>query len=308
MRIPFQIQKTGSFTGHRDCIYALCGYKESEVFFSSGSDGLVVQWDKSQGDTGKVLAKVAQSVYALQYQEENNCLLIAQNFEGLHRISLETLVMEQSAKLTEAAIFDICLLPTEIVLTTGHGEVIFLDSKSLQTLRILTFSQKSARCVVLIEPMNCIAVGYSDGHIRIISLHNYVLVHEIQAHTNSVFALHFHKTTGTLVSGSRDAHLKSWDITKLPLVPSKDVPAHLYAINAIVQSPDGKYFATASMDKSIKLWDAQSLQLLKVINKGRDAGHGTSVNKLLWGPISTELVSASDDRTLSLWQIQEISI
>jgi WD40 repeat protein len=42
---------------------------------------------------------------------------------------------------------------------------------------------------------------------------------------------------------------------------------------------------------------------LKVIDKGRHAGHGTSVNKLLWTSFKNQLVSASDDRTISAWDL-----
>ena len=57
------------------------------------------------------------------------------------------------------------------------------------------------------------------------------------------------------------------------------------------------------MDKSIKVWEAETLQLLKVIDRARHAGHGTSVNKLLWLADGRALISASDDRTLSVWAI-----
>jgi WD40 repeat protein len=57
------------------------------------------------------------------------------------------------------------------------------------------------------------------------------------------------------------------------------------------------------MDKSIKVWDAQAFRLLKVIDKARHAGHGTSVNKLLWTNFDDQLLSASDDRSISVWQI-----
>jgi WD40 repeat protein len=69
-------------------------------------------------------------------------------------------------------------------------------------------------------------------------------------------------------------------------------------------SPDGKYFATASMDKSIKVWDTTAMKLLKVIDKARHAGHGTSVNKLLWTAFNNQLISTSDDRSISVWDIQ----
>jgi WD40 repeat protein len=81
------------------------------------------------------------------------------------------------------------------------------------------------------------------------------------------------------------------------------VAAHLFAINHIAFSPSGEYFATASMDKSIKIWKADELKLLKVIDKGRHAGHGTSVNKLVWTDFKNQLVSASDDRTISVWNL-----
>jgi WD40 repeat protein len=78
----------------------------------------------------------------------------------------------------------------------------------------------------------------------------------------------------------------------------------LFAINDIALSPNGKYFATASMDKSIKIWDTEKMQLLKVIDKARHAGHGTSVNKLWWSSFNNQLISASDDRSISVWEIE----
>ena len=57
------------------------------------------------------------------------------------------------------------------------------------------------------------------------------------------------------------------------------------------------------MDKSIKVWDAEALKLLKVIDRSRHAGHGTSVNKVLWTNYNDQLLSASDDRTISVWNI-----
>jgi WD40 repeat protein len=58
------------------------------------------------------------------------------------------------------------------------------------------------------------------------------------------------------------------------------------------------------MDKSIKVWDRASRKLLKVIDKSRHAGHGTSVNKLVWMKYNDLLVSCSDDRTISVWDVK----
>ena len=125
-----------------------------------------------------------------------------------------------------------------------------------------------------------------------------------KAHDNSVFTLKYSPDYRFLLSGSRDARLKSWNVWENYSLEKKIV-AHIYAINHIEYSPDGQYFATASMDKSIKIWDAERLKLLKVIDRARHAGHGTSVNRLLWSAHQNTLLSASDDRRISVWQLSE---
>ena len=110
--------------------------------------------------------------------------------------------------------------------------------------------------------------------------------------------------------------------------PSQSIPAHNYAIYSIVFSPDGKYFATASRDKTIKIWDANNLNVLSRINKESFDGHINSVNKLMWttspksspresvlsrdqkglsnspaGVVGSYLISASDDRKVMVWEI-----
>ena len=107
MPSPFLVQKKATYTGHKDCIYALCGTSNHNKFISSGSDGQVVLWSTDNPDSGQLLAKVAQSVYALFYENKSNNLIIGQNFEGVHRISLETKTLTQSHKITDEAIFDI---------------------------------------------------------------------------------------------------------------------------------------------------------------------------------------------------------
>ena len=76
--------------------------------------------------------------------------------------------------------------------------------------------------------------------------------------------------------------------------------AHWYTINAIALHPKGHLIATGSRDKTVKIWDAQTFKLLKVLDTLRDGCHVNSVNALLWLDNGI-LVSGSDDRTLILW-------
>jgi WD40 repeat protein len=105
-----------------------------------------------------------------------------------------------------------------------------------------------------------------------------------------------------LLSSSRDAHIKSWDALDHYKL-DQSVVAHMFAINSISVSPDHRFFVSGSMDKSIKVWELDSMKLLKVIDKSRHAGHATSVNKVLWTDFNNQVLSASDDKKISIWDL-----
>ncbi|QHT70085.1 WD40 repeat domain-containing protein [Rhodocytophaga rosea] len=302
VRKKVRVEKLSTFTGHRDAVYALEQAQEPHLFFSASADGLVASWNLLQPDQGELLARIPASVYALHYLREQNQLWIGQNFDGIHVIDLDSKQEIKSVKLTNAAIFDIKNQGQEIFIATGDGTVIVMDTITFTVQNHIKASDKSARSLAIHPLKKELAVGYSDHTIRIFDLYSLLLKQEIEAHQNSVFSLTYSPDYKYLLSGSRDAHLKVWDVNN-DYQLSQSIVAHMYAINHIAFSQEGDYFLTCSMDKSIKVWDATTCKLLKVIDRARHAGHGTSVNKLLWTSHKGQVISASDDRTISVWQL-----
>ncbi|MGE0771117.1 MAG: WD40 repeat domain-containing protein [Cyclobacteriaceae bacterium] len=297
-----EVKKFATLTGHRDAIYTLQPGEFDHIVYSAGGDGMIVEWDLRQPDQGDLLVKVPNSVYALHRLPETNQLVVAQNQQGIHLIDLRERKEIASLHLTTSSIFDIKHQGTFLFIATGEGILYVVDLKKWQVVKRLALSDKSLRTLVVNEPAAQLIVGSSDCMIRVVSLEDFSIVKEWQAHENSVFTLSFDKSYQTLMSGSRDARFKAWDVTGQYAL-KQEVVAHMFAINHISFSPDGKHFVTCSLDKSIKVWSFDGLKLLKVIDKARHAGHGTSVNKLLWTSFNDQLVSASDDRTVSVWQL-----
>jgi len=50
------VTKLQSFSGHRDCVYALQPSKESNHFFSGAGDGMIVKWNAQNPDQGELIA------------------------------------------------------------------------------------------------------------------------------------------------------------------------------------------------------------------------------------------------------------
>ncbi|PIA19004.1 WD40 repeat-like protein [Coemansia reversa NRRL 1564] len=63
-------------------------------------------------------------------------------------------------------------------------------------------------------------------------------------------------------------------------------------------SPDGRYLASASRDKTCIIWSMEDRSIVH-----RLSGHEGEVSYLAWSPNSKTIVSASSDKTLRLWDV-----
>jgi WD40 repeat protein len=297
-----QITKINTLSGHGDCVYALQPSGEPNVFFSAAGDGMVVKWDLQHPEVGELVAKLPNSIYALHHLAKHDLLVAGHNYEGIHLLDWRNKKEIGSLKLSSAAVFDIQSFGNYIFVASGDGSITVVDAVAFVVKTRLTHSRRNARTVAVNPVTGELAVGYSDHFIRVFDLDKFDVKYEWQAHANSVFTLVYSPDFKVLLSGSRDARLKVW-LAGENYGLQKEVAAHLYAINHIAFSPDGKHFVTCSLDKSVKVWRMDDLTLLKVIDKARHAGHGTSVNKLLWTTFNNQVVSASDDKTISVWDV-----
>lgn len=101
-----------------------------------------------------------------------------------------------------------------------------------------------------------------------------------------------------LVSGSDDFTMFLWEPLKSSK-PSARLTGHQAIVNHTAFSPDGRYLASASFDKSVKLWNGATGQFLSSLR-----GHVGRVYQVAWSADSRLLMSCSQDSTLKVWDVR----
>jgi WD40 repeat protein len=291
------------FNGHQGSIYTLLK-GDGSAFYSGSGDKLVVKWDVNTPDEGEVVARASDAVYAILLLKEENVLLVGQASGGIHVINLTERAEKRLLKISHTSVFSLHLSPDGkfIFVLTGDGSFYVIDRGTLDQVANVKISSSKVRSMVFNDHASKAYFGCGEGAVQEINLNGFTFGKRWQAHKQgfSVNTLVLSSDKEFLLTGSRDAHINKYSLSNYSLIQS--VPAHNYAIYDLAFNPNCTYLASASRDKTVKIWNPETLEVVKRLEKQEADGHVNSVNKLLWLS-DTELLSAGDDRSIALWKM-----
>ena len=281
-----QSKEAQTFRGHKGWVSSVA-FGQNGQFVSGGEDGTVKFWQ-----VGKSAAFKSFEVH----KDRVNSVMIAPNGRSF-LTSGETV-----AKLWT-------LNGKEIATLEGHRD------------RVNTASYS--------PDGRTIATGSIDKTIRLWNLEG-ELLQTIQGHEAAVTHISFSPAGTQLLSASIDKTARIWQVNPPPrlstglsaLSVSSDgtitaiaapdnriylqnnntaliLKGHTAPITQLQISPDRSLLISASVDKTIRLWNISTGELIRTIS-----GHNDRVTALSFNPDRQTFASASADRTIKIWAIE----
>ncbi|CDY13786.1 BnaA09g42880D [Brassica napus] len=176
------------------------------------------------------------------------------------------------------------------------------------TVRIWDLRYNSAEINAIVLHPNQIELisGDQDGIIRVWDTRMNSCTIELVPEPDTAIRSLSVMRDGTMLAAANDGGTCFiWNILRESQVITKFEPihklqAHDRQILKCVLSPDSKYLATASSDKTVKIWNVDSFTLDKVLT-----GHQRWVWDCAFSVDAKFILTASSDMTARLWSMEE---
>ncbi|XP_024518883.1 coatomer subunit beta'-1 [Selaginella moellendorffii] len=195
------------------------------------------------------------------------------------------------------------LHPTEpwILASLYTGSIYIWNHQTQGVVKTFEVTELPVRSAKFISRKQWIVAGADDMYIRVYNYNTMDKVKSFEAHTDYIRCVVVHPTLPCVLSSSDDMLIKLWDWEKgWTCIQIFEGHSH-YVMQVALNPKDTNTFASASLDRTIKIWNLGSPEP----NFTLDA-HVKGVNcvEYFTGGDRPYLITGSDDQTAKVWDYQ----
>ena len=186
-----------------------------------------------------------------------------------------------------------------VSLYNGNVHIWNFDTQTL--VKSFEVCDLPVRACKFVPRKNWVVTGSDDMQIRVFNYNTLEKIHSFEAHSDYLRSIAVHPTLPYLLTCSDDMMVKLWDWDN-KWVCKQIFEGHTHYVMQIVVNPkDNNTFATASLDRTIKVW-----QLGSAAPNFTLEGHEKGVNAVDYyhGGDKPYLISGADDRLVKIWDYQ----
>ncbi len=244
-----------------------------------------------------VLHKVDSAVFSMHYVASSQVVILGTQSGKLYKLDLLSNKLDLIDNLGYT-LFSIASDERYLYIGNKNGELTILDKINYRRIAIQKIGHTAIRKIIS-NGFNQLLLSSSNGDVLLRIETGEVL--ELYKAEKSIFSICIDYKNGKFLFGGMDAMLYGLDMESRGLVSK--IPAHLATINDLMILENSNYLVSAARDKTIKIWDAKTLALCKVLEASKMKMHTASVNCIINMCDMDSFISGSDDGSLFLWQI-----
>ncbi len=199
------------------------------------------------------------------------------------------------------SVYSVAISPDgKLLASSGHNnEVILWNIADRKKRKVFTGPSDSVMSVVFSPDGKLLASASLDGFVRLWDVVSRSR-RKTFSHGGWVKSVAFSADGKTLASGGgdQDGSVMLWDVNASHNHHITTFPGHNGIVESVAFSTDRRMFATASRDRTVKIWDIPNQQMHKNLTK-----HVNVVCAAAFSPDGKLLATTSRDNSIILWNV-----
>lgn len=312
---PATGREVSTCRGHTAAVFAVDFNPDGTSLLTGSADGTLKLWDPTSGQELRSLKSHETWVRSVVFAQDGNTIISGGNEGAIKFWDARKDPAVRSLVTSGMPISSLAFSPdSQRLAAVGVGGVFHVwhpaTGESIHAIRAqATFSGFAGKFPLVgvgYGPDGSrLAVGNDAGQLRIHNARTLVVEQVIAAHDGTVWDLAYSPDGKRIASCGglapvREASAKIWDAETDQLRCTFQIPDKKYQVSSVNWTSDGKRVATASHDRTIRIWDAETGKELKTLE-----GHHSAVRSVAFSPDDKRIASASYDGTLRIWDAEE---
>jgi WD40 repeat protein/serine/threonine protein kinase len=284
-----------TLSGHAGDVYTIVALDGIERFATSGRDGTLRLWDRSNAGRAETLATYPDELGFLAWCPKSGIVATGGD-SGIVRLWNLT---ERREIISFNAHEDWArcgaISPRgDLLATSGRDSVIRLWSLPRgEPVGAWTGHKATVESLTYVPDGESLVSTGADGTLRIWQLANKEGA-VLGLHPLPAYCVACSHDGRTLATGGADQNVYLWDIATRQL--RAKMSGHTEVVQAIAFSPDDTRLASVGTDGSVRVWDA-----IRMLPTATFLGHEGRVWSIAWCSDNATLASAGADGTVRLW-------
>ncbi|MDB9444228.1 hypothetical protein PN497_23160 [Sphaerospermopsis kisseleviana CS-549] len=328
-----------TLTGHSDSVRSLAYSPDGQTLASGSGDKTIKLWNARTRKLLQTLTGHSDSVWSVAYSPDGQTLASGSDDKTIKLWNVKTGKLLQTLTGHSDWVRSLAYSPDGQTLASGSKDktIKLWNPRTGRLLQTLTGHSSSVLSLAYSPDGQTLASGSNDNTIKIWQVAAFISKTPVQQNQSQVLQPQVSKPQsqpGTIPAPQTTIPVKNKKPGRLlivaivgfigtqfygymrygvfpvnPISIIANLPigfflettlrGHSLRVDSVAYSPDGQTLASGSYDKTIKLWDVKTGNLLQTLT-----GHSLRVDSVAYSPDGQTLVSGSDDKTIKLWNVR----
>jgi WD40 repeat protein len=290
---------------HQQRIWTISLAPDGRHLVSGSEDRTIKIWDLDRAKCVKTINGYSNSINSIAFVPKSDWLVSAHRDRAIRIWNLKNLTCIHTFWGHTDAVISIAISPNGRYLasTSADLKIRIWDLQELTCLRAIDTQVEGSFSLAFSPDSRQLIAGNDGTNLNIWEIETGTLIRSLPDFTNRIQAIVV-CNTHNLIATSCEHIIKIWDLHTGACLQT--IAAHYLPVLSLAFSPDGRYLASGSLDKTAKIWDTQTWECWQTLN-----GHQSWVLSVAFSPTpvadlthnSYQLIGAGCDREIQRWDL-----